>query len=260
MLEEKKKVISIVAIILSLLLLVLTISTTVDIFNKAKENKYIGQDAEFKNTIVIAETGEVTAVPDLAIINLIVSNEAKTVDSAMAENTKKMNKIIEEMKGLGIEDKDLKTTSFNIYPRYNYIRDEFGYMSGKRVLAGYEINQALEVKIRDLEKVGVIIEKGTSAGANEVSNLQFTIDNQEELKKQARQLAIEKAKAKAKELTEQLGVSLGKITSFSENYYSPSSTNRDYAKAEGLGGGEIPEIETGESQISISVVITYEIY
>jgi len=259
MLEEKKKIIVLTISILSLLLLVLTISTVVDIFNKVKENKYIGQDAEFKNTIVISDVGEVSAVPDLAMVSLTVTNEAERVEEAIAENADKMNTVIEEIKKLGIEEKDLKTTSFNIYPRYEYIKDRFGYTTGKRTLAGYEITQVLEVKIRDIEKVGTVIEKGTSVGINDVSNLRFTIDDQEELKKQARALAIEKAKQKAQNLTAQLGVKLGRITSFSENYYVPYLGARSFETEGGMGGG-VPDIEAGENKISVSIIITYEIY
>ena len=132
------------------------------------------------------------------------------------------------------------------------------YYSGKRTLVGYEIRQSLEVKIRDMSKIGTILDKGVQAGANDVSNLRFTIDNEEELKKQARGQAVEKAKNKAKELSSQLGVSLGKIVSFSENYNTP------YYKGmyigEGMGGADVPSIEAGENKITIAVTITYEIY
>ena len=94
-----------------------------------------------------------------------------------------------------------------------------------------------------------------------MSNLQFTIDNQDELKKQARDQAIEKAKSKAQELTSQLGVRLGKISSFSENFYVPYYGAMDYAMEKGMAGAEaVPDIQTGENKISVSVVITYEIY
>lgn len=246
--------------VLTILGLILAIYFGVGIFNKIKENKYIGQNTEFKNTIVISETEEVSAKPDLAVVNLMVTNEADTVQSAMAENTEKMNNIIQEMKNLKVEEKDLKTASYNIYPRYEYERDKFGHSTGKRTLVGYEINQSLEVKIRDMQKVGEIIQKGTEAGANDVGNLYFTIDNQEELKKQARKKAITKAKEKAQNLASQLGVKLGKIANFSENYYIPRYESQDYA-LKGMGGAsEAPNIETGESEISVSIAITYEIY
>ena len=123
--RSKKQIITGLAGVLILLLLALTVSTVADVFNKIKENKYIGQDAEFKNTIAVSGTGEISAKPDLAVVSLMVVNEAKTVQEAMAENTKRMNNVIEEMKNLGIEEKDLKTASYNIYPRYEYERDTF---------------------------------------------------------------------------------------------------------------------------------------
>ena len=259
--KGKKQIIAGLAGVLTIFLLVLTVSGVVDIVNKIKQSKYIGQDAEFKNTIVITDTGEVYAPPDLAIVNLMVTNEAKIVAEAMAENTKRMNKVIEEMKSLGIEEKDLKTVSYNIYPRYEYERDELGNIYGKRILVGYEVTQSLEVKIRNLEKIGQVIEKGTAAGANDVGNLQFTIDNQDELKKQAREQAINKAKEKAEQMASQLGVKLGKVTNFSENFYVPYYGAMDYAMEKGIGGaGEAPDIQTGENKITVSVVITYEIY
>ncbi len=178
----------------------------------------------------------------------------------MAENTKRMNKVIQEMESLGIEEKDLKTASYNIRPRYEYQKDVFGNNYGKRILVGYEITQSLQVKIRDLGKIGQVIEGGTAAGANDVSGLQFTIDNQDELKRQAREQAINKARVKAGQMASQLGVRLGKVTSFSENFYMPYYDRFDFAKAEGMGGAAVPDIQTGENRISVSVVITYEIY
>ncbi|GAH99125.1 unnamed protein product, partial [marine sediment metagenome] len=154
-----------------------------------------------------------------------------------------------------IEDKDVKTTSFNIRPRYEYSEGTYG----KRTLVGYEVIQKLQVKIRDLGKIGTIIEKATSSGANEISDLQMTIDNQDELKKQAREQAIAKAKVKAEELTFQLGVKLGKLVSFNESFYVPRYDTGIYMK-EAVGGGEVPDIQTGENKISVSIVISYEIY
>ena len=193
----------------------------------------------------------------MAIISFSVINEAKTVSDAMAKNTEKMNKIIEAVKNQRVEEKDLKTISFNIYPRYEYYEE-----TGKRVLVGYEVKQELQVKIRDLIKIGTIIETATSAGANEIGNLALSVDKEDEFKKEARAKAVEKAKAKASELASQLGIKLGKIINFSEDYYIPYFGQTElYMAKEGIGGGApAPNIETGENKISVSVVITYEIY
>ena len=128
------------------------------------------------------------------------------------------------------------------------------------MLVGYEVTQSLEVKIRDMEKIGNIIEGATAAGANEVGSLQFTVDKEEEFKKQARKEAIEKAKAKAEELASQLGVNLVKITNFSESSVIPYFYGLEKAAAPaGMGAGETPQIETGENKIEVTVTITYEI-
>jgi len=260
--EQNSNLLNVLIWILSILLAVLTISTVVGIQNKIKEGKYIGQEIETKNTITVSDKAEVYTKPDLALITFSVKTEAKTVDQAISENTEKMNKIIDSMKDLGIEEKDLKTTTFNIYPRYDYIRTEIfpPSPSGRRVLVGYEITQSLQVKIRDLGKIGQIIQGATNEGANQIGNLQFTIDQQDELKKQAREEAIKKTKDKAKEIANQLGIKLVRITNFNESGQLPRYYEYDLAKesAVGTGGGAL-QIETGENKVEISVSITYEI-
>lgn len=248
--------------ILTLFLIVLIVWGAVDIVNKIREGKYIGYGIEAKNTITVSDSGEVYAKPDLAIIDFSVVTEAKTVAEALSDNTAKMNAVIESVKGKGVDTKDIKTTVFNIYPRYEWQRETVCSIypcPEKRVLAGYEVTQQLEVKIRDLSKTGDIIQGATDAGSNEVGSLYFTIDKEEDLKKQAREQAINKAKSKAEELADQLGIKLVRIVNFSESgvfpYYAPM-----YKEAAGLGGGEAtPQIETGENKIEVTVSITYEI-
>ncbi|NQV00760.1 MAG: SIMPL domain-containing protein [Parcubacteria group bacterium] len=245
--------------ILVIFLAVLVVSTVVGIQNKIKEGKYIGQEIETKNTITVSGEGEVYTKPDLALTTFSVKTEAKTVVQAMSENTEKMNDIVDSMKDLGIEEKDLKTTTFNIYPRYDYI-ESMSFVQGKRVLVGYEITQSLQVKMRDLDKIGEIIQEATDAGANQVGDLQFTVDQEDEFKKQARKQAIEKAKDKAKEIADELDINLIRIVNFNESSYLPIYNDYGLMKEAAVGGGgETPQIETGENKIEVSVSITYEI-
>lgn len=248
-------------VILFIFLMVVTVWFAVATQNKIKEGKYIGQEIETKNTITVSETGEIYAKPDLALTTFSVVTEAKTVNGAMSDNTKNMNAIISVMKDEGIKEEDLKTTNFSISPRYEWQKVEteiYPYPPGKRVLVGYEVRQSLQVKIREMAKIGDIIQGAIDAGANQVGNLQFTIDQKDELKKQARGQAIDKAKLKAKELASQLGVSLVRITHFSESGVAPRFYGLMREVAEGIGG-EVPQIETGENLISVTVSITYEI-
>lgn len=228
--------------------------------NKIKEGKYIG--SETKNTITVSDTGTIYTKPDLALISASVISEAKTVGEAMSDNTKKMNDIITGMKKEGVEDKDLKTTNFSVFPRYEYEGKDcntYYCPPGNRILVGYEVNQSLQIKIRNMEKIGILIEEATEAGANQMSDLQFTVDKEDEVKKQARDLAIEKAKNKAIDLARNLGVSLIKITNFTESSVLPYYFGLEKA-ALGMGGGaETPQIATGENKVEVTVMITYEI-
>jgi len=243
-------------IIISVAMVVLIAFGTLKAINEFRRGRYIGQEFQKVNSITVSDTGEVYTKPDVGLVNLSVVTEAKTVAEAMAENTSKMNKITGFLKEEGIEDKDLKTINFSINPRY-----EYEYKTGKRTLVGYEVNQSLQVKVRDLSKIGAILEGATEFGANEIGDLQFIVDNEEAFKNQAREEAIKKAKAKAEILAKQLGVKLVRIINFSENQTTPPIYPVYYgALKEGVGGGgEAPEIQSGENKIQVTVSITYEI-
>lgn len=239
----------------------LTILISVYIMNGIKRGRYIGQEIERQNTISVSGEGEIYVKPDLAKVTFTVKNEAKTVIEAMEENTKRMNDVIEYIKKEGVEDKDVKTTSFNIYPRYEYVRDReieiYPPPASKRVLVGYEISQSLQVKIRDMTKIGSIIQAATESGANQMSGLAFIVDKEDEFKEQARAEAIKNAKEKAKELASQLGIRLVRITNFQESGVFPRFYG--YDEALGLGMAEAPQIETGQNLIRVTVTVTYEI-
>lgn len=242
----------ILSAIASVFLFIAAVYLVFGIINAIKQGRYIGQDVEGRSAITVSESGEVYANPDLAIVDLSVISEDKTVAEAMSNNTGKMDQIVALIKNQGVEAKDIKTTDFSIYPRY-----EYNVGGGdKRILVGYEVQQTLQVKIRDLQKTSSIIQAATNAGVNQVGNLQFTIDQQDELRKQAREIAIEKAKAKAQELARQLGVKLTRITSFSEGFNDASPIYKEMAYS--MGGGA-SSIESGQNKIEVSVNITYEI-
>ncbi len=221
--------------------------------NELKQSRYIGQDIEGKNSITISGLGKIEAKPDIGVVNLGVVSQATTVAPAQKENTDKMNKITKAMKDLGIEEKDLKTANYNIYPRYDY-------NDGRQRLIGYEVNQSLEVKIRDLDKVGQILSKAAELGANQVGSLNFTFDDPEDLKVQARKKAINNAKEKANVLAGQLNVKLIRILGFSEssNGYEPPIYYSEKALGIG-GGGAVSDVQVGQNEITANVTITYEI-
>jgi len=250
-----------IGIFFGIFLISLIIFVAVSIPNKIREGRHI----DGINKITVSGTGEVYAKPDLALINFSVISEAETVDKAILDNTEKMNAAIDFVKSMEVEEKDLKTINFNIYPRYEYRKVEvetYPYPPGKRVLVGYQVSQSLQVKIRELENIGKILEGVTNVGINQVGSLSFTIDEQDELKEQARGKAIENAKAKAEILASQLGIDLVKIISFSETGYVPRYYDYGIAESSSMSkasSGSVPQIETGESKIEVNISIIYEI-
>ncbi|HLC89792.1 MAG TPA: SIMPL domain-containing protein [Patescibacteria group bacterium] len=224
--------------------------------NELKKYDYIGRESQQTYTITIDGEGKVTAIPDIAQISLGIQTDKSTVAQAQQENTDKMNKIIDELKKMGIEAKDIKTTNYSIYPRYDWT-------SGTQILRGYAVSQNVTVKIRDLEKVGAIVDRAGNLGANEVGGLNFTIDEPEKLRQDAREIALGNAKEKAEALAKVAGVKLGKLVSFSENGVTPPPIYRDYAlKSLEAGASDqavAPSVEPGSQEIIVNVMVTYEV-
>lgn len=239
------------------ILLALLIYIVIAAMNGIKEHKYIGGEIDYQETIAVEGRGEVYARPDVAVVVFSVKNEAKTVASAIEENSQKMNEVIYSVKIQGVEAKDLKTISFNLYPRYEYEEEDLIWPEGKRVLVGYEVIQSLQVKIREMENIGTIIQEATNAGANQAGALSFTIDDEDKHKEEARRLAIEQAEAKAEQLASQLGIKLLGIKSFSEsiNGVIPGI----YRDSADMLEAASPNIEVGQNKIEARVNIIYKI-
>lgn len=207
------------------------------------------------NTVSFSGEGKVLAKPDVAVVDFSIVTEAATSKAAQDANSAKSQKVVDFLKKQKIGDKDIKTTAYNIYPQYEYPR-----YGGVPTIKGYQVNQTLEIKIRDLEKVSIVLDGVVSAGANQVGNLTFKIDDPEKLKAEARAKAIDDAKKKAKELRDQLRISLGKIVNFSENTGGYPVPIMYEAMGKGMGGGGVaPSVPSGESEITVDVVLTYQI-
>jgi len=209
------------------------------------------------NTVSFDGTGKMTAKPDIAVVSVSIISDAITSKAAQDANSTKSNKVTDFLKQQRIEDKDIKTSGYNISPNYKYK----AYV-GNPEITGYRVTQTIEVKIRDLDKVSSILDGVVTAGANQIGELSFQIDDVNKLKEQARKIAVDQAKEKAKVLKDQIGISLGKIISFSEYYNGYPTPMYDSMKASGIGGGGgtvTPSVPSGENEISVNVTITYQI-
>jgi len=231
-----------------------TVMVILALFLLASTNKVLNTAAT-TNTVSFSGEGKVVAKPDIAKVNLSIVTDALTSKAAQDENSKKSKAITDYLKKQNIDDKDIKTTGYNIYPQYKY--PQYG---GQPTITGYQVNQSMEVRVRDLDKVSNILDGVVGAGANVVNQLSFEIDNPDALKAEARAKAIADAKKKANELQSQVGISLGKIVNFSENTGGYPVPIYYDAKGMGMGGGGGgPSVPTGENEITVSVMITYQI-
>ncbi|MEY4747709.1 MAG: hypothetical protein RLZZ416_758 [Candidatus Parcubacteria bacterium] len=247
---------------LGVFLVILTMSTL-------KQYRFIGSGVTATNTITVEGEGEVFAVPDTATFSVTVQEEAKEVKNAQETATKKGNDIIAYLKSQGVDEKDIQTTDYSVYPQYDYVQAQTcreGYCPpGRQTLRGFQVSQTLTVKVRDTQKAGDLLSGVGSKGASQVSGLSFTIDDQKALEAQARGKAIDDARAKAEALAKQLDVDIVRVVGFNEGgrggpiYYAKTMA----MDASGMGGAPeaapAPQLPVGQNKITSNVSIVYEI-
>jgi uncharacterized protein len=264
---------------LFILMIVLSAYFAVKIFSEIKKDNMLGQSTS-PATISFSGHGEVSAVPDIANVYFTISQDGKTVKDAQAGVASIEKKALDLLKAKGVDEKDIKTTNASFNPKYEYkqaicppIPMGAGYAgitsspsspyycpSGKQVLVGYTASESITVKMRNTDSVGDIMQGLGTTGVSDLSGPNFAIDNEDNLKIEARKKAIDDAKAKAEILAKDLGVILGKITSFNESGNYPIM----YAENSMMAGSVAPKaapavIPKGENTISSDVTITYEI-
>ncbi|MFI5164642.1 MAG: SIMPL domain-containing protein [Bacteroidia bacterium] len=239
--------------IVKIIILILLICFAVKIFNSdGRSDKNANQ-----NTIVVSGKGELTVKPDIATVSFSVMEENLDVSKSSDAVNTKIGTIVNTLKADGVAEADIKTTGYNINPRYDFISSAGSPFGGKQVLAGYDVTDSIEVKIRDLSKSGKIVSDLGSLGITDMSGLTFTEDKYDDLVKQARDKAIADARTQAEGLARSLGVHLDKIVGYSEGnpmpiYYAASAAPMMQGKTQAV-------LPTGVNTITSNVTITYEI-
>lgn len=209
----------------------------------------------YPREITVEGEGKALITPDLAVVNLGVTTDAKTSAQVVADNTKKMNSVISTLKDLGIDEKNIKTTNYNLSPKYDYTPERGSFEDG------YTISQNIQVRVKDFEKLGDILAKTTEAGANTVGGINFTLENKDKVKQEAREQAIAKAKESAKQISEVTGLEFGRIISFYEYIENPEfyGTYGAAEKSMALDSAGPPMIEPGQEEITLKVSLTYRV-
>ncbi len=248
---------AIMGILLAIVLVILAVYLAGLARNAFRNYDYIGKSPDMVNQITVTGTAKITAVPDVAVLSLGIVSEGASVNLAQKGATDKMNSIIDALKNqFKIEAKDIKTENFSVNPKYDY-------NNGRQNIIGYSVNQNISVKVRNFDSTGDILAKATELGANSVSGPSFIIDDMEKAKADAREKAIAQAKLKAKALSDQVGIRLGRIVSFYEGGMDTPNVAYGMGGDMALGVSEMksvaPTIEPGSQDVQLTVSIGYEI-
>jgi uncharacterized protein YggE len=211
-----------------------------------------GQAEQQVKTISVTGTGVVKAKPDRVVISLSVVTQADTAEKAVSENTDKMDRVIKAVRAMGILENQTETSAYSLNPVFEYPRE------GSPRIVGYTCSNTIRVTVKDLNKVGGVIDAAVSAGANQVSSLQFTISEEamRQLGLNALSLAVKDAALKASTIATAAGVTLIGPVSISLSGYSPYV--RSYAFDSISGSFQTPILSPEEVSITVTVSAVYE--
>jgi uncharacterized protein YggE len=266
--------------VLLVFLIVMSAYFAVKIVYEIKKDSLLGESAT-PATISFSGHGEVQATPDIANVSFTITKDDKTVAAAQAGVAVIEKKALDFLTQNNVASADVQTSNASFNPTYQYqnsvcpqpapllnsgsggaISSNAIYCpAGKQVLTGYEASESITIKIRNLDNVGAIMQGLGTVGVSNLNGPNFAIDNPDAVQAQARKLAIDDAKSKAEVLAKDLGVTLGKIESFSD---SSGGYPIMYAQNAGMSAAAVPAtapavIPAGQNTISSDVTITYEI-
>jgi uncharacterized protein len=216
------------------------------------------QSVETRSIINVSANGEAALAPDIAYLQLSVLREGATAKEALAANNAAMAEVLAAMKAFGIAERDLQTSGFSVNPVYVYPKAEEAQTPPK--IVGYQVQNSLSVRVRELERLGEVLDQAVTLGVNSGGNVTFGNDNPDAALETARVSAMKKAVAKATLLVEAAGAKLGKIVSISENFDRPmpiammAKASMDLAAAP-----ESVPVASGENSYSVTVNVAFEI-
>lgn len=209
-------------------------------------------------TFVLSGEGSASATPDIAVLQSGVVSQSKTAREALDANTAAMQKLVDSLKAAGIEAKDIQTSGFSVQPRYVYSNPRNNGEQEPPRIVGYEVRNNLTVTVRDLSKLGAILDSAVTEGSNQINGLSFDISDKAALLNEARKKAYADAKARADLYAEAAGVKLGRLRELSEQggaFPPPRPMMRMEAQA---AKADVP-IERGEQEIQVNITATWEI-
>lgn len=253
-----RRAVAVFALLVNLFLLTLVISYGSSAWWTIKGLVGAGRQLE----IAVSGKGKVSARPDVARISATVLTQSESLTVTQEGNANRSQAVVAFLHDAGVEEKDVKTTGYQIFPQYRYPRPcapavEACPSEDTPRIVGYQIRHTLEITVRNLGKANDILGGIVAHGVNEVSGITFTIDRPEALEAEARRKAIDEARAKAEVLARDLGRSIGKIAAFSESGGLPPPVFFERLAAVPASAAD-PGVRAGENEVTVRVSITYE--
>lgn len=208
--------------------------------------------------VSVTGQGKVAYQPDIAVVTLGVQvDRFAFAETALKQLNERMDKVVAAIKEAGVPAEDVQTQAYSLAPQYNY-------QDGIQIPAGYSANQQLTIKVRKInentELLPKVIGAATRGGANQVAGLTFDLSNLNDVKQEARLKAIADAKSKADSLAEAVGVELGDIVGWWENFVqTPGGPTMMYDGKGGAGGAPTPTVPTGLQEIVVEINLNYKL-
>ncbi|MDS7597591.1 SIMPL domain-containing protein [Agrobacterium tumefaciens] len=219
----------------------------------------LAQEAGTKEaTISVSGEGQSAVAPDMAILSFSVVKQAETAAAALSENSKALSEVLKALKASAIEDRDLQTSNFSVQPLYKHYEPKDGVYVAPEI-TGYQVSNGLTVRVRDLKKLGEILDTSVKLGINQGGDISFTNDKPEATVTEARKLAVADALAKAKTLTEAAGVKLGRVIEITENTPRPMPMPQGAMRASMMKEADSVPITSGENNYSVVVNVTFSL-
>ena len=209
--------------------------------------------------ILVTAEGSVDIAPDMAVLSLSVTREAKTARGALDANSAAMKEVLAAMKAEGIEQRDLQTSGFSIQPKYKYPAPNSSDNREPPRVVGYRVRNSLSVRVRDISKLGEILDKSVTLGVNEGGNIVFTNEDPSAAITQARIQAVKNAMAKAATLAKAAGVKTGRLLEISEQSFSPGPVPMARAEMSLSRAADAVPLATGENTYKVTVEVAYAI-
>ncbi len=223
-----------------------------------------GAQTDSSAGIRVKGEASVSVEPDIALLNIGVETMAETVADARAQAAQAMDAVIQAVKANGLDDADVQTRSFNIWPRYEYPEvTSNGRRTTRQELVGYTVSNDAIIKIRDIDAVGKVIDDVASAGGDStrISGINFSIEDPKRFMEQLREEAVDNATAKAEHLASLAGVEVGDLIYIAEVGDEPVVRGfaEDAMMMRAPAAAANTSISGGELELSLSVQAVFSI-